>query len=55
MDEEMSTLHKNKTWELTGLLPGKQMVGCCWVYTIKYLLDGFVERLKVRLVAKGST
>lgn len=55
MDEEMSALDKNQTWELTVLPPGKQAVGCRWVYTVKYLLDGSVERLKARLVAKGYT
>ena len=55
MDEEMSALHKNQTWELTALPSGKQRVGCCWVYTIKYLPDGSVERLKAWLVAKGYT
>jgi hypothetical protein len=29
MDEEMSALHKNQTWELTALPSGKQTVGCC--------------------------
>ena len=55
MDEEMSALHKNQTWELTALPSGKQTVGCRWVYTIKYLPDGSVERLKTQLVAKGYT
>jgi hypothetical protein len=55
MDEEMSALHKNQTWELTALPSGKQTVGCRWVYTIKYLLDGSVEHLKAWLVAKGYT
>jgi hypothetical protein len=55
MEEEMSALHKNQTWELTALLFGKQIVGCRWVYTINYLPDRSVERLKVRLVAKGYT
>jgi len=55
MDEEMSALHKNQTWELTTLPQGKQAVGCRWVYTVKYLPDGSIERLKARLVAKGYT
>ena len=45
MDEEIKALYDNKTWELTVLPPGKPVVGCHWVYTIKFLLDGFVERL----------
>ncbi|KAL5705661.1 hypothetical protein ACHQM5_023936 [Ranunculus cassubicifolius] len=53
MDEE-----SNGTWELVSLpsgKSGKSTVGCRWVYTVKYLPDGSVERLKARLVAKGYT
>ena len=35
--------------------PGKNVVGCKWVFTIKYNSDGTVERYKARLVAKGFT
>lgn len=31
------------------------MVGCKWVFTIKFESDGSIERYKVRLVAKGFT
>lgn len=55
LDEEMSALHKNQTWELTTFPLGKHIVGCRWVYTIKYLPDGFVQRLKAQLVSKGYT
>ena len=35
MKEEMSSLHKNDTWELTELPKGKKVIGCKWVYTKK--------------------
>jgi hypothetical protein len=33
----------------------KQSIGYKWVYTVKVNLDGFVELLKARLVAKQYT
>jgi len=35
MVEEMSSLHKNDTWELIELLKGKKAIGCKWVYAKK--------------------
>ena len=51
----MSVLSENASWSLVYRLPGKTTVGCCWVYTVKYLPDGSIKRLKARLVAKGYT
>ena len=55
MEVEMTTLEKNNTWELVQLPKGKQLVGCKWVYTIKYKSDRTLDRYKARLVAKGYT
>jgi len=55
MNEEMSSLQKNATWDLIDLPPGKRTVGCRWIYTVKYNADGSIERYKARLVAKGYT
>ena len=35
MVEEMSSLYKNDTWELTELPKGKKIIGCKWVYAKK--------------------
>jgi len=35
MEEEMSSLHNNDTWELTELPKGKRAIGCKWVYAKK--------------------
>ena len=40
---------------MESLPPGKNVIGCKRVYTIKYNLDGSIERYKARLVAKGYT
>ena len=55
MNVEIEALEKNKTWELVKLPAGKKLVGCKWVYTVKYRADGSIERYKARLVAKGYT
>ena len=55
MEVEMSTLSENTTWSLVTHPPRKTIVGCRWVYTMKYLPDGSIECLKARLVAKGYT
>ncbi|KAA3487778.1 dehydrogenase/reductase SDR family member 7 isoform X1 [Gossypium australe] len=50
--KEIHALDENGTWNLVGLLVGKQAVGCKWVCTVKVNPDGLVARLKARLVAK---
>ena len=53
--EEVRALEKNATWEKVDLPHGKTIVGCKWVFTVKYNSDGSLERYKARLVAKGFT
>ena len=55
MNEEMKSLHKNKTWKLIDHPPGKKPFGCRWVYTVNHKEDGTIERFKGRMVAKGYT
>ena len=53
MQQELSTLEANQTWELTSLPPGKFPIGCRWVYKIKHHPDGSIACYKARLMAKG--
>ena len=53
--EEMNALRKNGMWELVDLPRDKKIVGCKWVFSVKYKTNGNIERYKVRLVAKGFT
>ena len=52
MVDQMTALHSTATWDLVVFPFGKFPVGCRWVYTVKVGLDGQVDRLKARLVAK---
>lgn len=54
MQEEVDALERNKTWTLEDLPSNKRVIGCRWVYKIKYQSDGTVERLKARLVVYGN-
>lgn len=53
MKAKFDALHANNTWILTTLLDNKDVVGCRWIYKVKYHTDGSLDRYKARLVAKG--
>ncbi|KAG8501429.1 hypothetical protein CXB51_003743 [Gossypium anomalum] len=54
MQEEMESLHKNRTWDLVKLPKGKKVVRCKWVFKKKERTPEVEEpRYKARLVAKG--
>ena len=46
---------KNDTWYESELPKGKRAVSCKWIFTIKYLPNGKIDRRKTRLVARGFT
>ena len=51
----MQALEKSGTWEVIEKPRDAKPVGCKWDFTMKYKLDGSIERYKARLVAKGFT
>jgi Reverse transcriptase (RNA-dependent DNA polymerase) len=55
MEEELEALENNKTWEIIQKPKNKKLVGCRWVYKIKYNRDETIEMYKARLVAKRYT
>ena len=52
MDEEMTSLQKNTTWELVPLPPGRKLVLCKWVFWKKVDADGRTYKYKEILVSK---
>ncbi|WKA10803.1 hypothetical protein VitviT2T_028358 [Vitis vinifera] len=55
MEKEFSALQRNNTWHLVPPPSNGNIIGCKWVYKLKYKPDGTVDRYKARLVAQGFT
>jgi len=53
MEDEMQSIHDNKTWTLTDLPSGRRCIGTKWVYKIKKDASNKFQRYKARIVAKG--
>ena len=53
MEEELSQIKKNDTWELVPRPKDKNVIGTKWVFKNKLDENGQVTRNKARLVCKG--
>lgn len=53
--KEVVALEDSNTWDITDLPPGKEAIGCLWIFKIKYNADGTIERHKARLVVNGKS
>lgn len=53
MDEELSVLKANHTWEMIVFPPCASIIGSKWIYSIKVKMDGTLDRYKAWLVAQG--
>lgn len=55
MNEELTSLHKMKTWTLVPRESGMKVIKSKWVYRIKRDAAGNIDKYKARLVAVGSS
>jgi len=46
-------LIQNKTWDLVPFPKGKKPVLCKWIYRIKLVANGLIDKFKSWLMAKG--
>lgn len=53
MQAEYQALLKNQTWSLVTLPPHRKAIGCQWIFRLKEIADGSINKYKARLVAKG--
>jgi len=54
VQEEVSALEENDTWEVVDLPQGKRAISCRWIFKIKRDSKGEIERYKARLVIRGN-
>ena len=52
MDEDHSIM-KNDVWEIVSRPEGKSAVTSRWIYKVKHVVDGIVEKYKARFVVRG--
>jgi hypothetical protein len=53
IDRELNEITANGTWEIAPVPEEANIVTSRWVFDVKYLLSGDIERFKARLVARG--
>ena len=54
MQAGLQAIKANGTWSLTTLPPAKRVVGCKWIYKLKFGANGTLECHKAHLVAKAN-
>jgi hypothetical protein len=53
MVEEYDSIVKNSAWEIVPRSIDKLVVGSRWIYKVKQVADGSVEKYKAKFVAQG--
>ena len=53
MIEEYRSIMKNDVWDVVQRLEGKSVVTSKWIYKIKHVVDGSIEKYKARFMAHG--
>ena len=53
MIEEYQSIMKNDVWDVVPKLEGKSVVTFKWIYKIKHVVDGSIEKYKAIFVALG--
>ena len=53
MVEEYDSIIRKNAWEIIPRPEGKSVLGSRWIYKVKQVSDGSVEKHKARFVARG--
>ena len=52
MTEEYQSIMKNDVWEIVPRPEGKSVVSSKWIFKIKHVADGSIDKYKARFVAR---
>ena len=52
-DRRVSIDHEDDVWDIFPRLEGKSIVNSKWIYKIKHVADGSIEKYKAIFVAHG--
>ena len=52
MTEEYQPIIKNDVWDIAPKTENKSVVSSKWIYKIKHVVDGSVEKYKIKFVAR---
>ena len=53
MVEEYDSIVRNSAWEIVPRPVGKSVVGSIWIYKVKKVANGSIEKYKARFFARG--
>ena len=53
MTEEYQSIMKNDVWDIVPIPENKSVVSSKWIYKLKHVADGSIEKYKTRFVARG--
>jgi hypothetical protein len=53
MKEEYQSIIRNNVWEIVPRPKRKDVVSSKWLFKIKHVVDGSIEKYKSRFVARG--
>jgi hypothetical protein len=53
VEMELGSLDKARTWDVVDTVAGKKEVRSRWVFKVKQLADGSVDKFKARFIAQG--
>ena len=53
MVEEYKSIVKNSVWEVVPRPTDKSIVGSRWIFKVKHVADGSIEKYKAKFVANG--